>query len=125
MGQEKKEVEHGDTKGLEVLMKKEDRDEEYYYAPSAKGKKGKAKKGANADGSSAKPIKHNAETFRLFDQLKLNAPITTDEVPALLEQLQEKLADFQQKVKVWEETKEEQKKKILAGLDVENKKKEE
>merc|ERR1712039_1130230 len=34
--QEKKEVEHGDTKGLEVLMKKEDRDEEYYYAPSAK-----------------------------------------------------------------------------------------
>merc|ERR1712039_178935 len=66
--QEKKEVEHGDTKGLEVLMKKEDRDEEYYYAPTAKGKKSKGKKGANG-----KPIKHNAETFRLFDQLKLNA----------------------------------------------------
>merc|ERR1712083_152334 len=122
--QEKKEVEHGDTKGLEVLMKKEDRDEEYYYAPTAKGKKGKKAKG-KADGSSAKPIKHNAETFRLFDQLKLNAPITTDEVPALLEQLQEKLADFQQKVKVWEETKEEQKKKILAGLDIEEEKDEE
>merc|ERR1712039_673716 len=120
-----KEVEHGDTKGLEVLMKKEDRDEEYYYAPTAKGKKSKGKKGAKADGTSAKPIKHNAETFRLFDQLKLNAPITTDEVPALLEQLQEKLADFQQKVKVWEETKEEQKKKILAGLDIEEEEKEE
>merc|ERR1711920_625486 len=115
---EKKEVEHGDTKGLEVLMKKEDRDEEYYYAPTAKGKKSKGKKGAKADGSSGKPIKHNAETFRLFDQLKLNAPITTDEVPPLLEQLQEKLADYQQKVKVWEETKEEQKKKILAGIDI-------
>merc|ERR1712226_1207650 len=112
-------------KGLEVLMKKEDRDEEYYYAPTAKGKKGKAKKGAKAAGSSAKPIKHNAETFRLFDQLKLNAPITTDEVPALLEQLQEKLAGFQQKVKVWEETKEEQKKKILAGLDATEEKEEE
>merc|ERR1712060_939690 len=123
--QEKKEVEHGDTKGLEVLMKKEDRDEEYYMGPTAKGKKSKGKKGAKAEGSSAKPIKHNAETFRLFDQLKLNAPITTDEVPALLEQLQEKLADFQQKVKVWEETKEEQKKKILAGLDVEDEEKEE
>merc|ERR1712217_832240 len=123
--QEKKEVQHGDTKGLEVLMKKEDREEEYYYAPTAKGKKGKSKKGANADGSSAKPIKHNAETFRLFDQPKLNAPITTDEVPALLEQLQEKLADFQQKVKVWEETKEEQKRKILAGLDVDEEEKEE
>merc|ERR1712238_128007 len=88
------------------------------------GKKSKGKKGAKADGSSAKPIKHNAETFRLFDQLKLNAPITTDEVPALLEQLQEKLADFQAKVKLWEETKEEQKKKILAGLDVEEQKEE-
>merc|ERR1711976_991911 len=106
------------------MGKKEDRDEEYYYAPTAKGKKSKGKKGAKADGSSAKPIKHNAETFRLFDQLKLNAPITTDEVPALLEQLQEKLADFQQKVKVWEETKEEQKKKILAGLDIEEEEKE-
>merc|ERR1712226_560741 len=112
-------------KGLEVLMKKEDRDEEYYLAPSAKGKKSKGKKGVKADGSSAKPIKHNAETFRLFDQLKLNAPITTDEVPALLEQLQAKLADFQEKVKVWEATKEEQKKKILAGLDVEEEEKEE
>merc|ERR1711948_14962 len=121
--QEKKETEHGDTKGLEVLMKKEDRDEEYYYAPTAKGKKGKKAKGAKAEGS-AKPIKHNAETFRLFDQLKLDAPITTDEVPALLEQLQEKLADFQQKVKVWEETKEEQKKKILAGVDIDEEDKE-
>merc|ERR1712084_193000 len=91
--QEKKEVEHGDTKGLEVLMKKEDRDEEYYYAPTAKGKKGKKAKGAKAEGS-AKPIKHNAETFRLFDQLKLNAPITTDEVPALLEQLEAQLAEY-------------------------------
>merc|ERR1712113_827041 len=98
---------------------------EYYLAPSAKGKKSKGKKGTKAEGSSAKPIKHNAETFRLFDQLKLNAPITTDEVPALLEQLQEKLAGFQQKVKVWEETKEEQKKKILAGLDVTEEKDEE
>merc|ERR1712217_451738 len=105
-----------------VLMKKEDRDEEYYYAPTAKGKKSKGKKGAKAEGSSGKPIKHNAETFRLFDQLKLNAPITTDEVPPLLEQLQAKLADFQQKVKVWEETKEEQKKKILAGLEIEEEK---
>merc|ERR1712226_384353 len=112
-------------KGLEVLMKKEDRDEEFYLAPTARGKKSKSKKGGKAEGSAGKPIKHNAETFRLFDQLKLNAPITTDEVPPPLEQLQEKLADFQQKVKVWEETKEEQKKKILAGLDVEEEKEEE
>merc|ERR1711879_560198 len=93
--QEKKEVEHGDTKGLEVLMKKEDRDEEYYYAPTAKGKKSKGKKGAKAEGS-AKPIKHNAETFRLFDQLKLDAPITTDDIPATLEKLEAQLESYKQ-----------------------------
>merc|ERR1712007_352579 len=86
----------------------------------AKGKKAKGKKTASKAEGSAKPIKHNAETFRLFDQLKLNAPITTDEVPALLEKLEEKLADYQHKVKVWEETKEEKKRKILEGLEDED-----
>merc|ERR1712113_625151 len=95
-------------------MGKEDQ-EEFFMMP-AKGKKSKGKKSAKAEGSS-KPIKHNAETFRLFDQLKLDAPITTDEVPALLEKLEAQLADYQQKVKVWEETKEEQKRRILEGLE--------
>jgi len=115
--EEKKEIAHDNPEGTQVLMKKEDRDNEMYMVP-LKGKKAKAKKGAKADGGEkAKPIKHNAETFRLFDQLKLDAPITTDEVPALLEKLEEKLADFQHKVKVWEETKEEKKRKILEGID--------
>merc|ERR1712194_811731 len=113
---EKKEIAHDKMDGLEVCMKKED-EEEYFMAPS-KAKKGKAKKGGKAEGS-AKPIKHNAETFRLFDQMKLDAPITTDEVPALLEKLEAKLADYQAKVKAWEDTKEEQKRKILAGIEVE------
>jgi len=119
---EKKEITHDKMDGLEVCMKKEDEDE-FFMAPS-KVKKGKSKKGGKAEGS-AKPIKHNAETFRLFDQMKLDAPITTDEVPALLEQLEAKLADYQAKVKVWEETKEEKKRKILAGLEVEDDKEEE
>merc|ERR1712060_991341 len=113
--EEKKEIAHNNPEGYEVLAKKGE-EEEFYMMP-AKGKKAKAKKGSKAE-SGAKPIKHNAETFRLFDQLKLNAPITTDEVPALLEKLEEQLADYQQKVKVWEETKEEQKRKILEGVAV-------
>merc|ERR1712087_645070 len=72
--EEKKEIAHDNPEGTQVLMKKEDRDNEFYMMP-AKGKKAKAKKGAKADGGEkAKPIKHNAETFRLFDQLKLDAP---------------------------------------------------
>merc|ERR1712039_1025580 len=112
--EEKKEIAHNNPDGYEVLAKKGD-EEEFYMMP-AKGKKAKGKKTGKAE-SSAKPIKHNAETFRLFDQLKLDAPITTDEVPALLEKLEEKLADYQHKVKVWEETKEEKKRKILEGID--------
>merc|ERR1712187_48726 len=78
-----------------------------------KGKKGKSKqKGAKSEGGS-KPIKHNAETFRLFDQLKLDAPITTDEIPGLLEKLEAQLEDYNAKVKVWEEKREEMKRKIL------------
>merc|ERR1712039_353822 len=111
--EEKKEIAHNNPEGYEVVVKKEDQDE--FFMMPAKGKKSKSKKGGKAEGS-AKPIKHNAETFRLFDQLKLDAPITTDEVPALLEKLEAQLADYQNKVKVWEETKEEQKRKILEGL---------
>lgn len=98
--------------GAEVLVKKEDR-EEFYFAPTGKSKKKGGKK--NKEGGSSKPIKHNAETFRLFDKLKLEAPITTDDVPAKLEQLEAQLADFQLKVKDWERTRDEKKAKILAG----------
>merc|ERR1712060_294879 len=114
--EEKKEVAHNNPEGTEVLVKKSDQDE-FFMMPS-KAKKSKGKKAGKAE-SSAKPIKHNAEPFRLFDQLKLDAPITTDEVPDLLTKLEEQLADYQNKVKVWEATKEEKKRKILEGLEVE------
>merc|ERR1712228_1122683 len=101
-------------------LKKEDEDE-YYFMPTAKGKAAK-KKGSKgkAEGGSSKPIKHNAETFQLFDQLKLDAPITTAEIPDTVTKLEELLANYQKKVKDWEITREEQKRKILAGEDEED-----
>merc|ERR1712151_542757 len=89
--------------------------------PTAKGKAAK-KKGSKgkAEGGSSKPIKHNAETFQLFDQLKLDAPITTAEIPDTVTKLEELLANYQKKVKDWEITREEQKHKILAGEDEED-----
>merc|ERR1712183_332621 len=110
--EEKKEIKHDLPKGAEVLTKKDER-EEFYLEPTAKGKKGKTK--AKKDESSTKPIKHNAETFQLFDKLKLDAPITTDDVPALLVKLDEKLVEFNSKVKNWEEQRENLKERILAG----------
>jgi len=108
---EEKEISHDLPDGAEVLMKKEDRDE-FYYAPTSSKKKGKKKGGSKEN---AKSIKHNAETFKLFDQLKLNAPITTDDVPATLEQLETQLAEYKEKVADWERDKEAMKEKILSG----------
>jgi len=119
--EEKKETQHTNKAGEEVLLGKDQRDEEYYYAPTANKKKGKSKnKGGGKEGSS-KPIKHNAETFKLFDQLKLNAPITTEDIPATLEKLEEQLQSYQDKVKAWEVNRDEMKKAILEGKETEEK----
>merc|ERR1712187_107685 len=112
--EEKKETNYALPEGATVVLKKEDREEEYYFAPT-KTKASKSKnKGGKAEGSS-KPIKHNAETFQLFDKLKLDAPITTDDIPPLLEKLEEQLADYQEKVKEWQASRDEMKRKILEG----------
>merc|ERR1712032_344883 len=112
----KKETKIDIPDGTEILLKKEDRDE-FYFAPLKT--KNKSKKAGKAASDGPKPIKHNAETFRLFDQLKLDAPITTDDIPPVLEKLEEQLESYQAKVKVWEEKREEMKRRILAGGKVE------
>merc|ERR1711860_158904 len=116
--EEKKEVTHSNPDGTELLLRKEDREEEFYYAPTASKKKGKSKNKSAKDGG-AKPIKHNAETFKLFDQLKLSAPITTEDIPSTLEKLEEQLETYKEKVKAWEKNRDEKKQKILSGQYVE------
>merc|ERR1712048_485645 len=59
------------------------------------------------------------ETFRLFEQLKLDAPITTGDIPAVLEKLEVQLEGYKKKVEEWEENREEMKRKILDGLEEE------
>merc|ERR1711957_619858 len=87
-----------------------------------KAKKSKSKNKGGA-APSGKSIKHNAETFQLFDKLKLDAPLTTDDVPGLLEKLEAQLEGYKAKVKEWEEKREEMKKAIIDGIaDLEEKK---
>jgi len=122
--EEKKEVTHDLKAGEEVLVSKENRDEEFYFMPT-KAKKTKSKNKGSA-AQSGKSIKHNAETFQLFDKLKLDAPLTTDDIPALLEKLEVQLEEYKAKVKEWEEKREDMKKAILEGLaEIEEKKTEE
>merc|ERR1712146_300312 len=73
-------------------------------------------KASGEQDASKKPIKHNAETFKLFDSLKLDAPITVADIPPLLEKLDEQMTMYQNKVKEWEENKEELKRKIKEGI---------
>merc|ERR1711957_1101250 len=87
----------------------------FFVNPKVKSKKTKGAKAAAGGEGAGKPIKHNANTFQLFHSLKLDAPITTDDVPALLEKLEAQLVDYNNKVKEWEENKEATKSKILAG----------
>merc|ERR1719152_439740 len=116
---EKKDTSFNNPEGSMILLKKDAREEEFYFAPT-KGKKGpKGKKGEAEKGSSGATIKHNVETFRLFDMLKLDAPVKADEIPPLLEKLEEMLKDYQNKVKEWEQNREEMKRRIMEGKDLE------
>merc|ERR1712100_442192 len=129
--EEKKETVYNNKDGETVLMKKEDRDEEFYFVPTNKKKSGKKSKGGGAaEDTSKKPIKHNAETFKLFDSLKLDAPITVAEIPTLLEKLDEQREMYEKKVQEWRDNKEYMKRKIkesiisLEDLEPEEKKEE-
>ncbi|CAE8682702.1 unnamed protein product [Polarella glacialis] len=120
--EEKKDIAHSNKDGEEVLLRKEDREEEFFFAPT-KGKKAKAAaKKEEAGPEKAKPIKHNAETFILFDKLKLDAPITTADVPALVEKLEAQYEEYKLKVAEWEEKREDLKKAIMEGMAVEEEK---
>merc|ERR1712050_263592 len=111
--EEKKETAFNNKDGEVVLSKKEDRADEWYFCPTKK--KGGPKKGKASGDESKKPIKHNAETFKLFDTLGLEAPITVADVPPLLEKLEQQIVACQEKVDAWEAQKEEMKQKILDG----------
>merc|ERR1712093_864668 len=121
--EEKKEVEVAyDLPNCSTILAKKDR-EEFYFEPTSRGKKGKSK--PKKEESASKPIKHNAETFNLFGKLELDAPISSDDVPALVEKLEAKLVEYQGKVATWEEKREDLKKKILEGETLAEEEKEE
>mmetsp|Transcript_4663 Transcript_4663/g.11314 ORF Transcript_4663/g.11314 Transcript_4663/m.11314 type:complete len:494 (-) Transcript_4663:156-1637(-) len=119
--------EHDGTKyeaeGLTLLSKKEDRDE-FYFAPTKKKAQNKKKGGSKKEDSSsgAQPIKHNIETFTLFDKLKIDPPMTTDDLPATLEMLDKELDNYKEKVKKWEEDLIELRRREDLGLEVEEEK---
>merc|ERR1712217_445018 len=79
--EEKKETAFNNKDGEVVLAKREDRAEEWYVCPT---KRKEVQRGAKHQAMNPKkPIKHNAETLKLFDALCLKPPITVADVPPL------------------------------------------
>merc|ERR1719440_1719963 len=100
--EEKKVTTYNNSAKETVLLSKENRDEEFFFAPTKAGKK-KGKKGHDkSEEKSSGAIKHNMETFHLFSQLKLDAPLLTSDVPSTIEKLGEMMESFKEKVKTWE-----------------------
>lgn len=98
------------VEGAMVMVSKKDREQEMYLQ-GHKGKKlkqgGQKKKNRN--------IKHNAGTFALFAQLKnksISAPMTLDDVPALLEKLEAEMEVYNKKIADWEVKRDEIQKQI-------------
>jgi len=114
---EKKATVHTNTAKEEVLLKKEDREEEYFFAPTKSKKKGKNKGGDKAEEKGSGAIKHNMETFHLFSQLKLDAPLLTSDIPATIDKLGEMMEGFKDKVKAWEAKRDAARERIAQGLD--------
>jgi len=130
--EEKKEEKKTDTKfevpeGSEMLVKKKDDDSLRVVVKGQKAKKGKAPEAAGKKKETGK-FKHQLETLHLFGSVKLDPPLTADEIPALLEKLEGKLTELKTKqedaTKDLREKREEAKKKLAeAAANVEAAKK--
>lgn len=85
--------------GAKILLRKEDRGPEFFVEPT---KKKTPKKKSAEKSKTAHAIKHTAETFGIFERLKMAAPMSTTDVPPILEKLEENLAGYNKKVSKWE-----------------------
>merc|ERR550537_1593662 len=92
--------------GHMVLMGKNSREEEFFFAPTKT--KNLKKKGPGK----AKPIVHSMETLSFFDKYKLPTPADSAAIPAALEAVVAKIAEFKakQEKKVEEDKKKAEKK---------------
>lgn len=97
----------GFPEGARVCVPKKDRDADEGAVMLKKGKKLRQKTKATT-----KSIKHNAGTFALFKQLDIDAPLTLEAVPDVMEALNKKAETFQAKIKEWELKREQMQKEV-------------
>merc|ERR1712232_1228313 len=94
------------------VTKKEDR-EEFYFVPT-KTKTFKGKKSGPKESGGA--IKHNMDNFVLFQKVKIDAPLKTDQLAETLEKLEGRMESLVADVKKWEEKQAERERRQKEGL---------
>lgn len=97
--------------GAQIIKSKEDREDEFFFAPKGKSKnKSKAKGQVKTDGpkgpSADDKIKHNVETLTVFGKVGVKPPIVIGDVEPIIKELKKKLDSYSDKVKKWNEDKE-------------------
>merc|ERR1712039_549538 len=103
--EEQKIIEYNNPEGSVIIIPKEKREMDYFTPPTKskhKQQKGKLKK---MDGSQT--IKHNVMSFSLFEKLEMDPPVSTDELPTTIQNLQKQLAEYKAEIAVWEAKREE------------------
>jgi len=98
-----REVAYNNPDGTVVLPPREkQRDKEYLMAPiKPLRNEGKvSKKKTKIEGAQA--IRHDVRTLALFDDLQLEAPFSTEDLPATVAKLEERLAERMERIAEWE-----------------------
>lgn len=106
--QEKKPVEYNNPEGSLIIIPKEERSEEYLFAPPRprrhEGKirkrppTSKLKKSKEAQ----QVLLHTPLSLKLFEELRIIPPVNTSDVPATIDEVEERLAEHKQSAERWE-----------------------
>lgn len=107
--QEKEPVQYNNPEGSVIIIPKEQRTEDYLVVPiKPRRHEGKVRKKpivsrfkkSRTEGNQL--IMHTPLSFRLFEELRVPAPVCTSELPKLVEVLEERLKLLQDEVAEWE-----------------------
>ena len=106
--EEKKPIEYNNPEGSVIIIPKEDRSEEYLFAPpKPRRHEGKIRK--RPPTSKLKKTKeaqqvllHSPLSFQLFEELRIVPPVNTSDVQPTIDEVEERLAKHRQAAQQWE-----------------------
>jgi len=103
--EEKKSVEYNNPEGSVIVIPKEQRGMDFLIPP-VKPRRSEAKSMKQREklkkAENLKTIRHNVHSFSLFEKLMMDAPLSTDDLPATIEKLRDHLDKRRAEIATWE-----------------------